>query len=75
LLCNALSALITWRFGWSDWVVRGEVESPTFRFSGVADGQLSPATLQYLAAGDSASLALVAHVAVTVAVNKLWTGC
>jgi hypothetical protein len=56
-------------------VVRGGVEPPTFRFSGVADGQLSPATLQYLAAGDSASLALVAHVAVTVAVNKLWTGC
>jgi hypothetical protein len=42
-------------------------DSPIFG-SGVADGQLSPATLQYLAVGGSSSLALVAHVAVTVAV-------
>ena len=49
-------------------VVRGGVEPPTFRFSGVADAQLTPASLQQLAVADSTSLALVAHVAVTVAV-------
>jgi hypothetical protein len=45
-------------------VVRGGVEPPTFRFSGVANGQLGPATPQYLPVGGSPSLALAAHVAV-----------
>ncbi len=33
------------RFGWSEWVVRGGVEPPTFRFSGGRSYQLSYLTL------------------------------
>jgi hypothetical protein len=50
-------------------VVRGRVELPTFRFSGVADSQLSPAKQEGLAVRGCASLALAADVAVMVAVN------
>src|SRR5262245_19601867 len=49
--------------------------SPTFRFSGGADAQLSPITLQGLAVRGCARLALAAHVAVTVAVSDHWAGC
>jgi hypothetical protein len=52
-------------------VVRGRIELPTFRFSGGADAQLSPITLQGLAVRGCASLALAAHVAVAVAVKGL----
>jgi hypothetical protein len=53
-------------------VVRGRIELPTFRFSGLADTQLSPAKLQCPAVCGCASLALAAHVAVTVAVKRRW---
>ena len=55
-------------------VVRGGVEPPTFRFSGGADAQLSPITLQGLAVRGCARLALAARVAVTVAVSDHWAG-
>jgi hypothetical protein len=45
------------------------------RFSGGADAQLSPITLQGLAVRGCARLALAAHVAVMVAVNDHWAGC
>ena len=51
-------------------VVRGGVEPPTFRFSGVADGQLSPVEQECLPVRSRASLALAADVAVTVAVDE-----
>ena len=56
-------------------VVRGRIELPTFRFSGGADHQLRPVMLQCLAVGGCASLALAAHVAVTVAVEGLPHRC
>jgi hypothetical protein len=56
-------------------VVRGRIELPTFRFSGGADAQLSPITLQGLAVRGCARLALAAHVAVTAAVSDHWAGC
>jgi hypothetical protein len=43
-------------------------------FSGGADAQLSPITLQGLAVRGCARLALAAHVAVTVAVSDHWAG-
>jgi hypothetical protein len=55
-------------------VVRGRIELPTFRFSGVADRQLSPVKQECLAVRGCASLALAADVAVTVAVNDSQIG-
>jgi hypothetical protein len=52
-------------------VVRGGVEPPTFRFSGVADCQLNPVEQEYSAVRGRASSALAAEVAVTVAVNEI----
>jgi len=51
-------------------VVRGGVEPPTFRFSGVADCQLSPVEQECWPVRGRARLALAAGVAVTVAVNE-----
>ena len=51
-------------------VVRGGVEPPAFRFSGVADCQLSPVEQECWPVRGRARLALAAGVAVTVAVNE-----
>ena len=51
-------------------MVRGGIEPPAFRFSGVADCQLSPVEQECWPVRGRASLALAADVAVTVAVNE-----
>jgi hypothetical protein len=51
-------------------VVRGRIELPTFRFSGVEDSQLTPVEQERSAVGGLTSVALAADVAVTVAVNE-----
>ena len=52
------------------YVVRGGVEPPTFRFSGVADGQVRGVTAAWAAADVCLRSGLVAVVAVTVAVSS-----
>ena len=53
----------------SELVVRGGVEPPTFRFSGVADAQLKRDVREYTAGYGCARALMTAVVAVTVAVG------
>ena len=52
----------------SDLVVRGGVEPPTFRFSGVADAQLTADVQEYVAVCGCVGALMTAVVAVMVAV-------
>ncbi len=54
---------------WSEVVVRGGVEPPTFRFSGVADTQLRPGLPVCAAVCGCVRTLVAAVVAVTVAVS------
>jgi hypothetical protein len=51
-------------------VVRGGVEPPTFRFSGITTSQVTDEVAAWIAAAERPRLALVGDVAVTVAVSS-----
>src|SRR6516165_10122300 len=56
---------------WSEVVVSGEVDPPTFRFSGVAYVRLLPVVRVLCTVADRCCEPLAAAVAVTVAVSRM----